>query len=447
MRHGLAALYGLGMTNIGLDMTGSAPTTDRHAPDDTAARVGTIVLNYRNIEDTIRCVEALRMSDFLDQRILVVDNAQDGPATAALRDQLEPGITVLASGDNLGYAGGNNYGIKWALQWQPEFVWLVNPDAVAKPNTLSGLVRAADAHPDAGIVGCRMLQGGSRPARIESNGGTLDPARWGAAPKRDTGRFDGEVTETGVRAVDWVSGACFLVRTALIDDVGLLPEEYFLYYEDTDYCLRAQRAGWRTVVTPGTRMWHFRRSSGDLPSASYVYYVCRNRIHFGMRHFNATVDDVVGQLDRFVQRWRTRVEHHAPELLGAYDEIVRMAVADARAGRLGRATELESIPFSPKRATSTGEVAQLTEVLERERRQRARDAKRLLARIKQDSAEVSRVRKLERALERERRHRAGVEAKLRALRSSRSFRVGRVIGRLARPVAAARSIVRRRAVK
>ncbi|MGH3516220.1 MAG: TylF/MycF/NovP-related O-methyltransferase [Haloechinothrix sp.] len=329
-------------------------------------RVVTVVLNYRHVDDTVRCVRSLRAGDFGDQRILVVDNAEHGPTTDALRRELDPEVTVVASGGNLGYAGGNNVGITWALQQQPDFVWLINPDAVADQGTLSALVEAADAHPDAGVVGCRIVHGGSNPPRIASNGGKVDAKRWGATPLRDSGRLDSEVVESGVRDVGFVSGACILLRTELIRELGMLPEEYFLYFEETDYCVRAQRAGWRTVVTTDTRIWHYKRSTEVLPSAYYLYYMCRNRIHFGRRHFDATADDVIADLAPFLNRLRRRIKQDFPELLGTFEDIVARAFEDGRSGVFGRMPDIETIPFTPgpvralKRGLSCTAVADRT---------------------------------------------------------------------------------------
>lgn len=393
-----------------------------------SGRVVTIVLNYRCPEDTVRAVEALRTSDYQDQQTVVVDNSAEGPSTEALRDALGSEVVVLASGDNLGYAGGNNHGIRWARQWLPTYIWLVNPDTVVEPTTLSGLLRTAEAHPDAGIIGCRVLQGGTRPARIESDGGSVDADRLGETPKRHVGRFDEEEDDGRVHDVGWVSGACFMIRTTMIDEVGLLPEEYFLYYEDTEYCRRAQNAGWRTIVDQDTRIWHFRRSFGNLPTVPYLYYTYRNRIHFGVRHFEADVDDVIEQFRPFVERWRAQVARHAEGSLDTYEAIMSMAVTDARDGVFSRSRAIESLELSPT-SVPLNELDELAETLARERSQSERDVARLLSRLRRDSAAARRTVELERALNKERRRSTQLEADLQRLRSTRTFRVGRFVRR------------------
>lgn len=390
----------------------------------SSASVVAVVLNYRNVADTVRCVRSLRKSHLGDHSIVVVDNAEDGETTAQLRRLLDPEVVIIASGDNLGYAGGNNIGIRFALEQGADYVWLVNPDAVVDPTTLSGLVDAAESDTDVGIVGCRVLDGDSSPERIASIGGWIDAARWGATPLRHSGRFDAEIREDGVRDVGFVSGVSILLRRTLIEDIGSLPEEYFLYFEETDYCLRAQRAGWRTVVQSGVRVRHHQRSRDVIPAAYYVYYFCRNRIHFGARYFAAQPDQVIADLEPVVSGWRRRVTEYAPDRLDTFERLVDQALSDARAGRMGRAREVESLSLSGGTKRSPAFDAERC----------GRDVQRLLRRIGKDASKVA---ELKDSLDRERLARKVAERELdqaraqtRALRASRSFRIGRAITRV-----------------
>jgi GT2 family glycosyltransferase len=307
-------------------------------------RVATIIVNYRHYDDTIRCVDSLQASDYLDQRFVVVDNTEQGPSAEDLGDRLDPCVEIIQARDNRGFAAGCNAGIRSALAGDADFVWLVNPDAVVEPGTLSTLLAAAEEQPDAGILGARILDDRD-PPRILFNGGVVDAARKGAPLHQDEGRLDRDIPDGVVRDVDYVTGACLLVRRSVLRQVGLLPEEYFLYFEETDYCLRVREAGWRAVIAPKARTWHLKRSTGKYPTSYYIYYMCRNRLHFSRRFFDAEFDESIADLGPSIKGWRSRVEAHAPHLLDNFDKLTELAFEDAREGRLGRRDDISEFAF------------------------------------------------------------------------------------------------------
>jgi GT2 family glycosyltransferase len=305
-----------------------------------------VVLNYRSAGDTLSALSALRYSRELDLLPIVVDNTTaDDPAHEDLASRVGPGVEVVATGDNLGYAGGNNVGIRLALDRRTEFVLLLNPDTVVHPDTISGLLAAAESVPDAAILGPRVL----RPdGRIASDGGTVDPARSGAVSHLNEGATPASVAPAIPYDVDYVTGCCLLLRSSAIEDAGLLPEEWFLYFEETDFCLRVQEAGWRTVVDPSVGVTHHRRSIGQAPSVAYVYYMTRNRLHFGQRWFGASLEAVLDDHDRtFLTPWRARIERAVPAWLPVFTEVVNTAVSHAAAGRTGRYDGLARFPEAP----------------------------------------------------------------------------------------------------
>jgi GT2 family glycosyltransferase len=307
-------------------------------------RVATVVLNYQSTDDTVRAVNAVRRSTVLDQRVVVVDNGPENDAHADLVTRLGDGIEVIATGQNLGYAGGNNVGIRRALEQRPEFVWLLNPDTEVEPSTLERLLTAADEVPDAGTLGPRILYPDRR--LIWFDGGIVDAERGGATAHLHSGRLDWEVPAEAPADTDYVTGASLLVRRRVFGRVGLLSEEWFLYFEETDFCRRVAAAGWRNIVDPRARMVHHVRSRGLLPSPYYLYYMTRNRIRFADMHFGMGAEDVLPSFrEAFLDPWRAKVQRIEPEYLPTFDELVARAVADACAGVTGRVPDLESVPY------------------------------------------------------------------------------------------------------
>lgn len=305
----------------------------------------TVVLNFRHTDDTLRCVGSLQRSTCRNQRLVVVDNASTAATRAALHQGL-PATTVLASEDNLGYAGGNNLGIRHALERAADFVWILNPDIVVTPESLERLLRTAWERPDAGIIGCRVLYGGAAPSRIWFNGGLLDWTDAGATSHLDDGMEDSAVPATGPFATDYVTGAAMLVRREVFEEVGLLPTDYFLYFEETEFNLRAQRAGWSSLVEPRAKLVHHKRSTGRLPAPYYVYYFVRNRLRFATTVGHCDFDDALASVEGWTAAWRTKVAERDPAWLPTYEQLLSWAVDDARRGVRGRRDDIDSVPAS-----------------------------------------------------------------------------------------------------
>jgi GT2 family glycosyltransferase len=298
--------------------------------------VAAVLLNHGAPDDTVGALETLATSDHRQLTSLVVDTG-DGLGVSAACEQRFPGVTVLALDDNRGYAGGNNVGLAWALAREHDHVLVMNPDVRVAPNTIRGLVAAMEQDRRVGIAGCRMLHGGDPHGSIWFDGGRVDRARAGATSHLGSGERDRERPQARTPVdVDYVTGALMLLRRELVEDIGPLPERWFLYFEETDYNLRAQAAGWRTVVVPGVRASHHKRSAGRLPQPYYVYYFVRNRILFARDVLAADPELALEDLTTFLAHWRGRMVTDAPEGVAGFDRLVDVATEHALAGTYGR---------------------------------------------------------------------------------------------------------------
>jgi GT2 family glycosyltransferase len=307
------------------------------------ARTGVVLLNYGDPQDTWECLDSLEMSLDLDLDIVVVDNAPEGPEHDRLREGVGRRAEVVASGGNLGYAGGNNLGVARLLDRGVESLLLLNPDTRIEPNTLTRLRHVLDNRPRCGVVGPRLVFPGT-PARIWFDGGMVD-RETAATRHRRQGRLEAEVPPRRARPTDYVTGAALLARADTFHDVGLLPERYFLYYEETEWCLRARDAGWVSMVQPRARMTHLKRSGIGVPGPYAVYYLTRNRFFFARDCLGIDPEQALHHLDRtLVRSWRTRVTERAVHWLPVFEELVDQAKRDARAGRDGRREDVEHRP-------------------------------------------------------------------------------------------------------
>src|SRR5688572_20964121 len=206
-------------------------------------RVVAVVLNWNGTEDTVACVRSLAALGEPGLEILVVDNGSRTPPDAALA-AAGFDVPVLHSAQNLGYAAGNNLGIRWARERGADFVWVLNNDAEAVAGALNALVEAARRHPRAGALGSRVLRGDD-PSRIW--------VAWGRVTWRqslielvgenapDGPEFDRE------QQVEWIPGCSILLRAEAIDEIGGFDEDFFAYHEDVDWAARARKRGWSCV--------------------------------------------------------------------------------------------------------------------------------------------------------------------------------------------------------
>ena len=303
-------------------------------------RVYTIVLNFQRSDDTVRCVSSLRDSTYRNQFLVVVDNGSD----AAARSELVAGIgptPLIQSEENLGFAGGNNLGIRHALDRGADYVWILNPDTIVEPESLERLVQTMSRFPEAGIVGSRLVRGDDG-TTVLFNGGTIDWNQAGKPVLPDMGKPEKDVKANTVTSIDYATGASMLVRRQLVEEIGYLPERYFLYFEETDFNIRAKRAGWKVLLEPRSRVLHNRRSWGSVPAPYYVYYFVRNRILFGKTFTEAPIEAMLEDLDHALSTWRRKI---GPELLEAYGGLVATAIGDGTAGRDGVRPEFNALSW------------------------------------------------------------------------------------------------------
>jgi GT2 family glycosyltransferase len=242
-------------------------------------RLVVVVLNWNNAPDTLRCLDALAASDYEGFEVVVVDNASTDGSVAILRER-QPNLALLENGENLGYAGGNNVGIQYALDRGAGYVLLLNDDSVVAPDALSALMAAAEDHPDVGFLGPKVLSL-EEPSRLLSAGGILDREcrsshRGGGEP--DEGQFD-ELAE-----VDWLSGCALLVSREAVRRVGMLDPAFFAYHEDVEWCYRGRQAGLHVLFVPGARVWHPDTRVQQLDSPLVTYYMARNSLLFLVKH-------------------------------------------------------------------------------------------------------------------------------------------------------------------
>lgn len=260
----------------------SPPQADARSRAHTRERdVAVVIVTYKSAALTIDCLGSLAKersaAPGLSIRAVVVDNASGDLAPIAGAVEAagwSSWVTLVAAPRNGGFAYGNNLGIERAYAAGiPAYVYLLNPDTLVRPGAITTLVRFLDTHPEVGIAGSSFEDGAGQdwpnafrfPSLLgEINEGlkfglvTRLLARWNAV--RRMGNTDEQV--------DWVCGASMMLRPRLLEIIGGLDENYFLYFEETDFCWRARRAGFATWYVPGSRVMHIGGQSTAVTSGN-----------------------------------------------------------------------------------------------------------------------------------------------------------------------------------
>jgi len=254
------------------------------------SKVSIIILNWNGLEDTIECLESLKKTTYPNYEVIVVDNGSRGNDAQVLGEKFGDYIHIIKNDKNYGYTGGNNIAIRHVLAHsEPDYLLILNNDIVVAPDFLDYLVEVAEGNGSIGIVGPKVYYY-DYPGRIQSAGGKINMWK-GITPHIGDWEIESGQYNTG-RMVDHISGCCLLVKSEVIQKVGLFDESYFCYWDETDYCARAKKAGYKLSYAPRARIWHkvllnvkpwYRRlSRKDQTSMSlhWIYYVTRNNIKF-----------------------------------------------------------------------------------------------------------------------------------------------------------------------
>ncbi len=239
-------------------------------------KVFIIILNWNNWQDVLECLESLKNNDYPNYQVVIIDNGSKEKPQAP-----NPEIKIIYNKENLGFAGGNNVGIKYALEKGADYVLLLNNDTLVSQDFLSKLVETGESNKSFGLLGPKIYFADQK-EKIWFAGGKVnwlynkgEMKGWGEI---DKGQYN-QLKET-----DYITGCCLLIKRAVIEKIGLMPEDYFLYYEDTDWSLAAQKHGFKCIFVPRAKIWHKGSKSSLEGSPSYIYYHIRNGLIMAQKY-------------------------------------------------------------------------------------------------------------------------------------------------------------------
>jgi GT2 family glycosyltransferase len=320
---------------------GSLDDVQSPAAPRAAARTLVVVLNYNGIADTLACLDSLRAQTCPGLAILVIDNGSRADDLGHIAAHF-PEVDVVALGENRGWAGGNNVGLRRGLDRGFAHICLLNNDTVLRPDALAELLAAAEA------VGAPCLLHPGIHDFDDPSRAQLFPGP-PAAPDAAAGRL---FEHHDIVEIDWAYGACLLVPAALARRIGLLDERFFLQLEEQDYYRRARAAGIRSYCARRARILHKESVSfGGRVTPDKTYYQVRNSLLLAEKHARTP-----GEVLRALRALLWALGHQAHPVAASRLGLLRWAAssdAGARAARQGVGDYLRR-RFGPRRVAPAG---------------------------------------------------------------------------------------------
>jgi len=248
-------------------------------------KISVIVLHYQNLEDTLECLDSLNTQDYSNFEIILIDNAS-GDANLSEKVRHNSRIHLIRNSTNLGFAEGNNTGIRIAMERGADAVLLLNNDTVSSPNLLSTFVNAADLSPKAGLFGAKIFFY-DNPTVIWHAGGGVNPRSFRCF-HHGCGDCDLQKKWEEVRSIEYACGCTLFIKKEVILNVGLMAPHFFLLWEEIDWCWRIRKAGYECLYIPEARVWHKISQSFDGGNRGplWNYYYFRNRLLFLKRNIS-----------------------------------------------------------------------------------------------------------------------------------------------------------------
>lgn len=247
-------------------------------------KVSIIVLNWNGRDDTLECLSSIRQIDYPNFNVVVVDNGSSDDSVSTIRKSF-PEVVVLENGENLGFSRGNNVGIRYAMEHDADYLFLLNNDTVVDSGLIRYFLEASERIGQEAILGAQIYYY-SEPYKIWYAG-----ARWISELQQfyhtGQGHIDDGKEFTSLSETDYVCGCALLVSAPLLRQIGLLDEDFFLTFEETDLCYRARRAGHKSYIVPQAKVWHkVSTSFGGERSPMWSYFLMRNRLLWARKNLS-----------------------------------------------------------------------------------------------------------------------------------------------------------------
>lgn len=238
-----------------------------------------IILNYNGYEDTLECVKSVEKSDYPNVKIVVIDNASQNDSYNVLRKSLNPNVVLMKTEKNIGYAGGNNIGIKYAMDDGADYICVLNNDTIVKEDIFTKCLEELKRDVDISFISPVVLE--FNQDIVQSTGGDINIKTGNVTLNNNGARLNELASKL---ECDYIGGACMMFRTEIIDQIGMIPENYFLFFEETEWCYKAKKMGMKNVCITTTYLRHKGSASINAIHGLHGYLMERNRVVFVRRN-------------------------------------------------------------------------------------------------------------------------------------------------------------------
>lgn len=254
-----------------------------------SGKVSIVILNWNQWDVTVRCLNSLRLLDYHNFDIIVVDNASEAPPPAEISSIL-PDTILIRNDANYGFGKGNNPGITCAIKNGAEFIWLLNNDTVVMPDTLTLLVRKMQESYQIGAAGTEIWDFDNKRIMV-----------WGGGKVNMRRFYTIHLKSADAAPPDYLTAASILLRAAALKQTGLFDEKFFMYWEDVDLCLRLKKCGWTLAVADGAKVLHMEGCSSE--SVVRDCYSFRSVMYFASKYSDNYISAVCRIIfDRIIKK-------------------------------------------------------------------------------------------------------------------------------------------------
>lgn len=232
-----------------------------------------IIVNWNGKQDTLNCLSSLQALDYLNYQIVIIDNGSTDTSVSDIKLKF-PNHLLLETQTNLGFTGGNNIGIQYALNHKADFILLLNNDTKVSSDLLKQFMLGFQNFPKAGILGAKIYLMQEK-EKLDHFGGNWNQKK---AAFDLIGLHASDENWDTAFCIDYVCGAAMMIKKEVFEQIGLLESRFFLIWEEADFCMRAKRAGFQIITYPSAKIWHKVSASFTVGKTHSTYFWWRNRL-------------------------------------------------------------------------------------------------------------------------------------------------------------------------
>jgi len=294
-----------------------------------------VVLNWNNAKDTLECLQSIEKIDYPNYQVIVIDNGSTDNSVSQIKTQF-PKHVLIETKENLGYAEGNNRGIAEVQKQKADLIFLLNNDTIVSPQLLKEIAKAAIAHPKAGAFGPKIYFY-DEPATIWYAGGGVDP-KTGRCFHVGCGSADFDSRYRQLKQTDYICGCALAIRSQVLQEVGPFSSEFFLLWEEIDWCYRMRQKGYNCLFVPRAKLWHKVSSSfvGGNRGPMWQYFYFRNRLLFHKKHSPFSKRFRKGDFVEFFDLMKTALHPKTPKHTRKESKAALYGLWDYFTGRFGK---------------------------------------------------------------------------------------------------------------